>query len=71
MTPTIDAPEANESLQRVIKTLRDLGSELNSVQANDSGARDQLEKTWLLREMISLPKVFPFGECPILKSFGD
>ncbi|KAK6522576.1 hypothetical protein TWF281_002015 [Arthrobotrys megalospora] len=56
VTPTIDAPEANESLQRIIKAMKDLGGELNSVQCNTSGARDQLEKTWLLREMISLPR---------------
>ncbi|TGJ74661.1 hypothetical protein EYR41_001636 [Orbilia oligospora] len=56
VTPTIDAPEANESLQRIIKAIKDLGGELNSVQCNKSGARDQLEKTWLLREMISLPR---------------
>ncbi|EPS41415.1 hypothetical protein H072_4688 [Dactylellina haptotyla CBS 200.50] len=56
VTPTIDAPEANEPLQRIIKSLKDLGSELNSVQCNTSGSRDELEKTWLLREMISLPK---------------
>ncbi|KAF3934198.1 hypothetical protein ABW20_dc0107000 [Dactylellina cionopaga] len=56
VTPTIDAPEANESLQRIIKALRELGGELNIVQCNTSGARDQLEKTWLLREMISLPR---------------
>ncbi|KAK6340406.1 hypothetical protein TWF730_002164 [Orbilia blumenaviensis] len=56
VTPTIDAPEANESLQRIIKAMKDLGGELNSVQCNTYGSRDQLEKTWLLREMISLPR---------------
>ncbi|KAK6539502.1 hypothetical protein TWF694_009723 [Orbilia ellipsospora] len=56
VTPTIDAPEANEPLHRIIKSLKDLGCELNSVQCNTSGARDQLEKTWLLREMIILPR---------------
>ncbi|KAK6338943.1 hypothetical protein TWF696_009744 [Orbilia brochopaga] len=56
VTPTIDAPEANVSLQRIIKSIKDLGAELNTVQCNTSGSRDQLEKTWLLREMISLPK---------------
>ncbi|KAJ6264424.1 hypothetical protein Dda_0570 [Drechslerella dactyloides] len=57
VTPTIDAPEANVSLQRIIKSIKDLGAELNTVQCNTSGSRDQLEKTWLLREMISLPRV--------------
>ncbi|KAF3920005.1 hypothetical protein ABW21_db0201601 [Orbilia brochopaga] len=56
VTPTIDAPEANVSLQRIIKSIKDLGAELNTVQCNTSGSRDQLEKTWLLREMITLPK---------------
>jgi hypothetical protein len=60
VTPAIDSPEANDALQNVIRAMQDLAKELDEVQSNNNQARDRLEKTWLLREMISLPNVCCF-----------
>ena len=55
-TPTADDPESRQEIEKVLSRLRETTQEINKA-TNDQEARDRIQRSWRLQDLLTLPDV--------------